>query len=517
MHRRAFVVSTIAAAATALPPMFSRSAEPSGPRVSTRQGLLEGFAEDDVNKFLGIPFATPPVGALRWQAPRAPEHWTGVRRAKQFGSACIQTRLAGERLRTSGSFEDCLYLNVWSTALAKAADQPVMLWIHGGGNFHGAGSTAEIDGTNLAKLGVTVVTVNYRLGAFGYLNDPVMGANFAVLDNVAALSWVRENIEGFGGDPSRVTVFGNSSGAVDIRALLQCPHARGLFHRAIMESAGGEAPAGAVAWSSNRSREATQELFKRLASASPLSRRAIPAERVNEAARALSGILPEPNRVHTPLDLVWMPVPDEKIIMAKSFPGWVSDVPVMYGFLQNEARFFLNPTDNYSAALLSTMTGVLAGRKAEEVLEILDTEGGSIYDKLDRLYTTVVWREPVYASMCRFAAERRRIFYFEFARASPGAIASNRLVYHTSEIPYVFANLSDDGTYNDVDRRVSRDIQVAFVEFAKTGKPQGTSGLPWPMFDPAQPKKVVITDSVAIAPYQKDALLSTINSMRKAV
>src|ERR1700724_3911435 len=233
MDRRAFVASTIAAAATTLPSAFSRSAEPSGPRVLTQQGLLEGFEENDVSKFLGIPFAMPPVGQLRWQAPRAPEHWTGVRPAKQFGSACLQTRLAGDRLRTSGSSEDCLYLNVWSLTLSKAANRPVMLWIHGGGNFRGAGSAEEIDGKNLAKLGVIVVTVNYRLGAFGYLNDPVMGANFSVLDNLAALRWVRDNIEGFGGDPSCVTVFGNSSGAVDIRALLQCRDARGLFHRAI--------------------------------------------------------------------------------------------------------------------------------------------------------------------------------------------------------------------------------------------------------------------------------------------
>ena len=197
-------------------------------RVRTRHGEVEGRQQGSVHGFLGLPFAQPPVGALRWRPPVPPVPWDGVRMATGFGPASPQIIPPMFKLRTTKQSEDCHYLNVWTSELGHEARQPVMVWIHGGGYLGGAGSEAGYDGARLAAHGVTAVTVNYRLGAFGLAAHPAIGANFAILDHITALTWVAENIAPFGGDPANVTVFGQSAGAVWVRSLLAAPKAHGL-------------------------------------------------------------------------------------------------------------------------------------------------------------------------------------------------------------------------------------------------------------------------------------------------
>jgi para-nitrobenzyl esterase len=209
---------------------------------------LEGLNINGIHTFLGIPYAKPPVGPLRWRAPEPPERWGGVRPAKQFGPIAIQTTGACFNLPATGQSEDCLSLNIWTASLDRKAFQPVMLWIHGGGNLGGAGSEDAYDGASLARLGVTVVTFNYRLGIFGFLAHPDAGANFAVRDFLAVLEWIAQNIRAFGGNPDNVTIFGQSAGAQAVRTLLSAPRARGLFHRGIMQSGGSEPSAIAPSW-----------------------------------------------------------------------------------------------------------------------------------------------------------------------------------------------------------------------------------------------------------------------------
>ncbi|MDX6379140.1 MAG: para-nitrobenzyl esterase [Rubrobacteraceae bacterium] len=194
-------------------------------RVHIEQGTIEGIVNGGVHTFLGVPYAAAPTGDRRWRPPMAPESWEGVREARHFGSVCPQRGGASFDLRTQEQSEDCLFLNVWTSTLAREARQPVMVWIHGGGNLSGAGSEDAFDGTQLARRGVAVVTFNYQLGAFGFLAHPDVGANFAVLDHVAALSWVASNIAAFGGDPSNVTIFGQSAGALAVRTLLSVSRA----------------------------------------------------------------------------------------------------------------------------------------------------------------------------------------------------------------------------------------------------------------------------------------------------
>ncbi len=196
--------------------------------------------------YRGIPFAEPPVADLRWKLPRRAEAWSGVFKATEFSATCVQRQpRRGRNGKPLQMSEDCLYLNVWTAGAPTKADRPVMVWIHGGGLSSGAGHMPGYDGTQFARRGVVLVSINYRLGALGYLALPALSAeskrgsgNYGFHDQIAALDWVRRNIGAFGGDPGNVTIFGESAGATSVHALLATPQSTGLFHRAISESAG---------------------------------------------------------------------------------------------------------------------------------------------------------------------------------------------------------------------------------------------------------------------------------------
>ena len=245
-RRRTFIALVVASALSVL----SAAAAITEP-VRTADGLVSGVAATSpaVRVFKGIPFAAPPVDDLRWRPPQAPAKWDGVRAANAFSANCVQRQAngaafppyGGDRSATTMS-EDCLYLNVYTAAPSSSAKQPVMVWIHGGAWTSGAGAIYQ--GEDLARKGVVVVTVNYRLGLFGFFAHPELTAespqhssgNYALLDQIAALKWVQQNIAAFGGDPSRVTIFGESAGSWSVHNLVASPLAKGLFHRAIGES-----------------------------------------------------------------------------------------------------------------------------------------------------------------------------------------------------------------------------------------------------------------------------------------
>jgi para-nitrobenzyl esterase len=482
-------------------------------RVHVEQGLLEGFVEHGLFKFFGVPFAAPPVAERRWRAPVSMQAWNGVRDAKRFGAACLQTVGAAFDMRTQEQSEDCLYLNVWTKTLDAAARRPVMVWIHGGGNLGGAGSEDAFDGSRFAGKDVTAVTFNYRLGAFGFLAHPSIGANFGVLDHVAALNWIRSNIAAFGGDPGNVTVFGESAGAVAVRTLLSCPLAHGLFHRAVIQSAGFERPAFAKSWSYERAQAAAESLFERLGTRDLDALRRVPSADLKLASHELSGIFPAPGQVHTPANLVWMPVVDGQAVV-DGFAGWPEHVPVLMGCLENEARYFIRPSGSYSRDILSNMASALGGPKAQEIMESFDRAALPPYEALDKLFTAVIWTEPALETVRKFAALRRPFYYYHFNRLSPGAIATRDLAKHSAEIRYVFGNLTDDGSYDAVDRRVSDVMQDAWIEFAVNGVPRSSDGTTWPRYDAATPRVAWIEDSVDIRPFPVTDVMLAINSLR---
>lgn len=461
--------------------------------VRTQGGVLAGTEHDGVHSFLGIPYAAPPVGDRRWRPPAPPTPWDGVREATAFGAAAVQTADTGLDIGAPQS-EDCLYLNVWTTAPHAGAKQPVMVWIHGGGFLNGSASMTIWPGDRLCRGGVTVVSLNYRLGAFGYLAHPDAGTNFGVQDWVAALSWVRTNIGAFGGDPDNVTVFGQSAGGAAVRALLSTPSARGLFHRAIIQSAGFEDYAVVGSPSYRRSAAASAALFERLGSTDIEVLRQAPAEAVREASLALAGIDPPPGQVHTPANLVWYPVVDD-VVVDGDFTGWPEDVPVMLGCTQDEARMFVQPTmlyahpevrpeDAYTRETLAHMARALGGERRDDILGHFARSGHTAYEAIAELITDAVWHEPATATLERFAATGRTCYSYRFARLSPGARRTGLLAKHSAEVPYLFGSMVPAHAYDEVDAAVAREVQHAWTEFARSGTPRAADGSPWPRYDP---------------------------------
>ena len=297
--------------------------------VTVDGGQISGTSEDGVRAFKGIPFAAPPVGALRWKAPQPVVPWTGVRAADTFGAECMQTPYptgspyASEPRPIS---EDCLYLNVWTTA--KPGDKrPVLFWIHGGAWTRGSGSTPTYDGAALARRGVIVVTTNYRLGVLGFLAHPELTAesdhhasgNYAILDHVAALKWVQKNIAAFGGDPAKVTIFGESAGSWSVNVTQATPLAKGLFRAAIGESGGQFARVATL----EQAERAGAALGKSLGADSLAALRALPAEKLNGVQAFRTGVN---------VDGYVLPQDVRSIFAAKQ----QSQVPVIVGSNANE-------------------------------------------------------------------------------------------------------------------------------------------------------------------------------------
>lgn len=487
--------------------------------VQVEQGILAGGHAGGVHRFLCVPFAAPPVGPLRWRAATPPASWDGVRSAREFGNAPIQSAVTSHTPGGKQS-EDCLYLNVWTTTLDRGARQPVMFWIHGGGFLNGASSMPVYDGAALARGGVTVVSVEYRLGAFGFLTDPDNGANFAVTDWVAGLSWVAANIEAFGGDADNVTIFGQSAGAAAVRALLSAPSASGLFHRAIIQSAGFDDYAVVPSPSYERAAAASARLLARLNRGSVADAREVPAEQVRAASLEESGIFPPAGQVHTPANLVWYPVTDGDVITG-DFAGWRADVPVLLGCTEDESRMFITPSalyahpevrpeDAYTPGTLAHMARALGGAAADDILRHFAGTGQTPYEALAEVYTAAVWHEPALATLGTFAGAARTSYYYRFARVSPGASKAGTLACHAAENPYLFGTLQASGFYDELDAEVSHAVQHAWTEFARTGVPRHRDGSAWPRYDPAEPKLVVIgdrTESRALAVSPVTALI----------
>jgi para-nitrobenzyl esterase len=507
--------------------------------ISIEQGLVSGSQWNGVYQFLGMPYAAPPVGELRWQPPAPPASWEGVRDATEFGNAAIQTRSTGFDPGAKQS-EDCLYLNVWSPTLDPDARLPVMLWIHGGGFLNGAASMKEWLGGNLARRGVTVVSCNYRLGAFGFLAHPQAGANFAVLDWVAALRWVAQNIHAFGGNPDNVTIFGQSAGGAAVRVLLSTHSAHGLFHRAIIQSAGYEPYAAVPSPSYQRIIEFSEKVCDYLGSHDIEELRQVPAEKVREASLLLSGSFPPAGQVHTPANLVWYPTADGQVV-DDAFSGWPTDVPVLFGCTQNEARLFIKPTGIYgepetdpakvyTQQTLEHMARALGGEHADDILAYFAGTSLTPYEALAELITIAIWLEPALATYQRFAKLDRTSYAYRFARVSPGARRSGLLAYHSAEIPYLFGTLtveepttnvtnafgtpSEAGDYNEVDTEVANVVQHAWTEFARTGIPSNPDGIQWPRVNRSNPQFTVIADLTQGQPLDISPVTQLINTLR---
>jgi para-nitrobenzyl esterase len=443
-----------------------------------------------VRAYKGIPYAAPPLGRLRWRPPQPVPPWDGVRSISTFGPNSLQGVVFGDiDPFVCGVSEDCLYLNVWTPVEPGSSERlPVMVWIHGGGFVVGSGSEPRYDGTRLAARGIVVVTLNHRLNALGFLAHPELtresehraSGNYGMLDLVAALLWVRRNIAAFGGDSSRVTIAGESAGSEAVSALMASPLAKGLFARAIGES-------GAMFATPSRSpaplekAEAAGLAFTRKVGVKTLAElRAAPAEAILAAAPGL-GFRPI-------VDGFFLPKPADEIFRA----GEQSDVPLMAGWNRDEGfNFTLLQGQDVKRPYANLVRGIF-GARAEEALrcypggspELDKAAARALGGDLTIIHSTWAWIEAQRAN------GRAEIFRFRFDRAplTPqgwfgDASSRDAGAFHAGEILYVFDNLDAfPWLIEESDRALAKLASSYWINFVKTGDPNG-AGLPeWPSF-----------------------------------
>lgn len=465
-------------------------------RVRIQSGELEGAQEpgSGVCAFKGIPFAAPPVGPLRWKAPRPVTNWTGIRKADEFGSRCMQGNPFEDMVfRDKGISEDCLYLNVWTPAATAAERLPVMVWIYGGGFAAGGSSEPRQDGGNLARKGVVVVSFNYRLGVFGFFSHPDLtresdrsaSGNYGLLDQVAALEWVRKNIGAFGGDAHKVTIFGESAGSFSVSALMASPLAQGLFQRAIGESGAFLGSTALPAKPRAQTEEAGRKFAESLAARSIEELRAKPADELQKAALKAGAFSFAPN-----IDGYFLPE-DVAAIYAS---GTQSHIPLLAGWNADEASFEIAfAKEKPTAAGFAKQVQTQFGDRTEAFLKLYpaatDEEARRSAQDLagDRFIAFSTWK---WMELHRETG-KSPVYRYQFdqappapADAKPESPAAHLGAYHSAEIEFVFEALdSKHLPWRSEDRKVSDLMSSYWVNFAKTGNPNG-AGLPrWPEYD----------------------------------
>jgi para-nitrobenzyl esterase len=451
-----------AASASVVPPT------PNAPVVKVAQGEVQGSAAEGIAVFKGLPFAAPPIGDLRWRAPQRPANWTGVRAATAFSSTCAQA-------------EDCLYLNIYAPAAAnKGAHLPVMVWIHGGAFIFGAGS--QYDGTQFAQQGVVVVTVNYRLGRAGWFAHPALTAenatgplgNYGLMDQIAALEWVRDNIKGFGGDSRNVTIFGESAGAISINYLMLAPQAKGLFAKAISESGFGRLPAKPLS--------SVEGAGVRFAEKAGVEGGGQADAAVAKALRALSWVALTGNVGGIGSSDQILPMADGKMITGSAANGFANgkeaQVPYLLGGNSDEAsltRRGLNASERLAA---------ISQRRAAFLAAYDPGNSGDADRIIARWVTDTSISEPDRDLARLHEKHGNATFVYHFSYTPAAQRASWFGLPHGGEIAYVF-NTPRATPFDDEGKAIATAANKYWAQFAKTGDPDSAGGPQWPKFDAA--------------------------------
>jgi para-nitrobenzyl esterase len=437
-----------------------------------QQGTLNGIeGSNGVAAFLGVPYAAAPVGNLRWRRPGAPAAWHSTRHADRFAANCMQQMTPGESGPWTSEYlahgkvsEDCLFLNIWTPARGVAERLPVLVWIHGGAFSSGSASVPNYDGQALAALGVIVVSLNYRLGVFGFLSDSQLAAepgqsgsgDYGLLDQIAALRWIRANIAAFGGDSGRITVAGQSAGAISIMALLRSPLAHGLFARAIIQS--GIAP-GLDLPSPEQAGGVSDALLRSSGAGS------IAGLRRWSAAALLDASTHAPPLPGASGGFSFVPVENPHLLAAQA----VNRVPLLVGMTADET----SADPNYAAAS--------------------EAQKSSLRNRA--LAATYFWAQSYIHSA------RSAVFLYYYDHAEPGPEADRYGAFHSSEIPYVFGTLRrTDRAFSSRDDEISAAMAGYWANFAATGDPNGRGLPPWPALLADEPQVMELGERFAPRP-----------------
>jgi para-nitrobenzyl esterase len=484
-------------------------------------GLVSGVTlADGVRAYKGIPYAKPPVGDLRWRPPELSSPWSGTLAADKFSAICMQPEpLGGHSFFTELFFnpmkpisEDCLYLNVWTTA--NAGDKrPVMVWIPGGGFRGGSAAGAIYDGAALARKGVVLVSFNYRLWKFGFLALPELSressrhvsGNYGLLDQIAALHWVKDNIAAFGGNPDNVTIFGQSAGSTSANFLMASPLAKGLFHRVIGESGGGFAPAfpGAMLGRFTPTLADAEATGKKLMTA--LNATTLDDMRKKTPEEILA--IPSADRFESALPVIdgyVLPAPMSEVFGH----GQQNDVPLLAGSNSNEGSNF--PSFRTLAAFREYAHKTL-GPFADEFFDLYKADTDAQARRASELAvrdTRIGWPNFEWAKT-QARTGHAKVFYYYFSHHPPAPpdedyvenLGKDLGAYHGSELAYVFGNFVPPGwAWPDADRKLADTMSQYWVNFATNGDPNGPGLPPWPTFDPATDSVLHIDGTIAAGP-----------------
>jgi para-nitrobenzyl esterase len=468
-------------------------------------GPIRGKVEDGVRIFSGIPYAAPPIGELRWKPPQKTASWAQVRNYTDFSPSCPQPKQ-----QDTGKFsEDCLYLNVWTSAENPDEKLPVMVWIHGGAFNFGSGTLPEYNGRNLANKGVVVVTINYRLGPLGFLVHPLLSkesahdvsGNYGLLDQIAALKWVQKNIAAFGGDPGRVTIFGQSAGSRSVTLLMISPLSAGLFHRAIAESGGpiigseylNPVFSGSMANVSKMGQDLTSKLGCDKAEDVLVAMRAKSAQELVEAADCKTSIFDE--------GLFFAPVFDGWVLPKNPFAAYSGgkqhDVPIIVGSTRNEGNIYLADETDLS---VDKYKSFLKSRFSDHHLKAFEMfpahKAKDVAPALDKILTVAANAQPARFVAQSMGHKKSKAYLFQFTRLPDTAMACKLGVHHGVEIAYVFGNLTKDDGYDDTDKRLSNKMMDYWVNFAKTGNPNGQGLVDWPAYKSKSDLNLEFSDTI---------------------
>ena len=468
-------------------------------------GPISGKVENGVRIFLGIPYAAPPVGELRWKPPQEIASWTQERNFADFSLSCPQPKQ-----QDTGKFsEDCLYLNVWTTAKKPDEKLPVMVWIHGGAFNFGSASQPEYNGKNLAKKGVVVVTINYRLGPLGFLVHPLLSkesahnasGNYGLLDQIAALKWVKKNIVAFGGNPDRVTIFGQSAGSRSVSLLMISPLSAGLFHRAIAESGGPIIGSEYLNPVFNGNMVNVSRMGRKLASKLGCDK----AEDVLAAMRAKSA-----QEIVAAADCNTS-VFEEGLFFAPVFDGWVlpknpltaysggrqHDVPIIVGSTLNEGTLYLADEKDLSVEKYKSFLKARFADNFGKAFEMFPAyKAEDVARAIDHFLTVAANAQPARLVAQSMERKKSKAYLYQFTRLPDTAMARKLKVHHGVELAYVFGNMTKSEGYNDTDMGLSNKMMDYWVNFAKTGNPNGKGLADWPAYKSKADLNLEFSDTI---------------------